>query len=160
MYSFNAASMRVCHPLPDALKYSMTSNESLILMRSFGFSNLGRPLIFNNLELVVASKISGNTSLAGRAAIKVFFCQIGLSESAISGCFRFFIHSYFPWIGLTKANDVNHLFSGREHNDMHSRIKISHRQKSSLAIIMSMIFLDERTWPFKFQGQSEGQPPR
>src|SRR5260364_11986 len=98
--SANAASIRVCQPLPVSRKALTTEGER----RSDNAILVGRfcgPRTPNFL-----SKEGGNTSYAGRARAKSSSVHSGFSSSIISGL-GFFIAFDLSRIGFTKTNHSN-----------------------------------------------------
>lgn len=152
--SFNAASMRVCHPAPVALNAANTSGlyrtVTAILVGAFCGPRELIPSVFCNS--------SGSTLVAGlNAHISAALSSRTSPSASISGA-RGFIVSYLSGVGLAKADDTNAIGHWGKAQHMKSGIQKAQRHIAHFGICLAGILPNqcrteiELCYPVKAQG--------
>lgn len=113
--------------------------------------DFGRPRGFSIFAAVDLPKISGRTSCALRARLKVSSLQAGFSRSAFAGLRLRFISFHLALVRFTKADDVCLAGARSEHQHMQPAVNYAQRLESALAIVSSRILGDQRRVPFKYR---------
>lgn len=103
----STSAMRVCQPAPVAFQRASVSGGSRIEIAVRAFPDFGRPRGFSIALAMLAPRISGNTSAAGRALEKVAFVHSGFSWIFRLVLGLRFIAFHLAWIGFSQADYVD-----------------------------------------------------
>jgi len=111
----------------------------------------GRPRAFSICFALVAPKISGNTSCAGRALAKVAFVHSGFSRA-----FRFwsdfrFIMFHLASIGFSQADHVHPTRARREDQRVQTPGNEAERLKALLSLFPTEVLNDKRRVPLELR---------
>jgi hypothetical protein len=152
--------MRVCQPLPIALKASNTSASKRMVVEVFrGFFCGPLGFGFRNSPATSGARISGRTSEAGLARAKSSFVSSLTSPSSLVNGNRFPISTGLSFVGFTKTDNPNSTFYGREAQNMQPCIQISNSHEAGFRVINPVIRNDDGVRPFEIGSTFKRQLP-
>ena len=147
--------MRVCQPAPVAFQRASVSGGSRIEIAVRAFPDFGRPRGFSIALAMLAPRISGNTSAAGRALEKVALVHSGFSWIFGLVLGLRFIAFHLAWIGFSQADYVDFVGTGREHQRIQAPLDQAERLKAVLSVVLAEIFNYKCRVPLKLFHQIE-----
>ena len=142
--SCNAASIRVCQPVPVALKLSTTVGDSRIVMRSL----VAASCVPRARRASLVCSVSGNAEkvLAARASAAV---HSGLSASINSGLSLRFINCHLSFVSLSKTNYTNTQLGFYKYQRMYALPQITQSPQSHFAVFLPQILREQSGFKFK-----------
>ena len=132
--SCNAASIRVCQPVPVARKLSTTVGDSLIVMRSLVAVSCAPLARLSSLVCRVFGKPDN-----GMACLKSSATHSGLSSSINSTLSLRFINTHLSFIRLSKTYHTDTTISFHKNQGIQTLIQIPKSANASFAIVASRI---------------------
>jgi hypothetical protein len=151
--SCNAASIRVCQPVPVARKLSTTVGDSRIVIRSF----VGASCAPRTRRASLFCNVSGNAE-NGSAFLKSSVTHSGLSSSIKSGFSFLLILFHLTFIRSTKTDDADAIIGFRKHQRMQALMQIAKGTNARFAIFMPCIYAISRCFKIKINHPLKRQP--
>lgn len=115
----------------------------------------GRPRGLNIFLATFAPKISGNTSVAGRALEKVVFVHSGFSTAVLWVLVLRFISFGLTSIGFPQADYLDSSGTRRKHQGIQPSDDQSERLEAAFSVVFAEIFNYQRGAPFELFRQAE-----
>jgi hypothetical protein len=151
----STSAMRVCQPAPVAFQRASVSGGSRIEIAVRALPDFGRPRGLSIVLAMLAPRISGNTSAAGRALEKVAFVHSGFSWIFRLVLGLRFIAFGLAWIGFSQADYVDIAGTWREHKGIEAPFDNAKRLKAVLSVVLAEIFNHKRRVPLELLHQIE-----
>ena len=142
--SCNATSIRVCQPIPVALKLSTTLGESLIVMRDFVGLSCAPRVRPDSLYCKVFGNSAKDKALSASA-----FVHVGFSASINSSLGLRFINFYLSLISLSKTDNTHAKRRFYKHQSMHTHIEQTQSTHAYLAIGLTLVLREQRRFKLK-----------
>ena len=142
--SCNATSIRVCQPVPVALKVSTTLGDNLIVMRAL----VGASCVPRARRASLVCSVLGNPEKASAALASSLF-HSGLSASINSELSLRFINSHLSIISLSKTHHTNTKRGLHKHQSMYALTQQTQGAQAHLTIILPQVLRKQRGFKLK-----------